>query len=192
MRDLLEAHLAYFRTLFAEPSRRRDYARWGLKEVRYGLEHAVYLRWLFPRAKFVFLLRNPYECWSSYRRAGAQVLRFWPEGFVKTPEQFGSHWLKLADGFSNRYQEVDGFLVRYDALTNPDFDAKPIERYLGFALDLAARTISVGASPPGQVAADEMNRLQKVVDPLAARWGTSIPWSQVRFVSVFPARVSPD
>ena len=71
----------------------------------------------------------------------------------------------------DRYQEVDGFLVRYDALTNPDFDAKPIERYLGFALDLAARTISAGASPPGQVAADEMNRLQKVVDPLAAQLG---------------------
>ena len=91
--------------------------------MRYGIRHAVYLHWLFPRAKFLFLLRNPFECWSSYRRAQARVLRFWPEELVTTPEQFGSHWRSLAEGFCNRFREVGGLLVRYEALKAPGFDA---------------------------------------------------------------------
>lgn len=171
IRDLLEAHMAFFRLLFAEPSRQRGYVRWGVKEVRYGIEHAVYLRWLFPHARFLFLLRNPYECWSSYRRAKAHVLRFWPEELITTPEQFGSHWVRLAEGFVNRFQEVGGLLVRYESLIEPDFDVEIMEEYLKCGLDLLARKIILGASPSREVPNDEMKRLQKVVDPLAARLG---------------------
>jgi len=171
VQDLQEAHVSFFRTLLAEPSRRRGCARWGLKEVRYGVEHAVYLRWLFPRARFLFLLRSPYECWSSYRRTGGRVLRFFPEPLITTPEQFGSHWLKLAEGFCNRHREVDGLLLRFETFTKPDFDVKPLEQYLGFGLNLVAREKRVGASPAGPLSEDEMERLHKVVEPLAKRLG---------------------
>jgi Sulfotransferase family len=100
----LDAYVEFFRKLLAEPSRQRGYSRWGLKEVRYGIEHAVYLQWLFPRARFLFLVRNPYESWASYRRIGARVMRFWPEALITTPEQFGVHWIQLADGFCNRFR----------------------------------------------------------------------------------------
>jgi hypothetical protein len=176
---LLAAHVEFFRTLLAEPSRQRGFARWGLKEVRYGIEHAHYLRWLFPRARFVFLLRNPYECWSSYRRAGSRVQRFWPEDLIDTPEKFGQHWLNLAWGFSSRFQEVDGFLLRYEALCDPLFDPKPLEKYLGFELDLQARKVIVGGSPPGNLLVQEMDRLQWVINPLASYLGYTNPFTDV-------------
>ncbi len=171
VQDLLNAHVQFFQALFAEPSRARGFGRWGLKEVRYGIEHAIYLRWLFPKARFLFLVRNPYECWVSYRRAGSRVLRFWPEELVTTPEQFGIHWLNLASGFCDRAEEVGGILIRYEALIEPGFDVRPLEEYLGFGLDLVARKIMVGASPPGVVSSDELVRLQEIVSPLAIRLG---------------------
>jgi hypothetical protein len=171
VRQFLAAHVAFFQTLFAQPAQERGFARWGLKEVRYAIEHTVYLRWLFPRARFVFLVRDPFACWASYRRAQSRVLRFWPEELITTPEQFGNHWRNLADGFCNRYQEVDGFLLRYESLNSSGFDAKPLETYLGVELDLQARLVVVGASPAGALADDEVHRLQQTVDPVAGRLG---------------------
>jgi hypothetical protein len=167
----LNANVQYFRALLAEPSRMGGYSRWGLKEVRYGIEHAIYLRWLFPKCKFLFLLRSPYGCWASYRRAGSRVLRFWPEELVTTPEQFGNHWVTLASGIVDRAHEVGGLVVRYEQLVDPEYDVKPIEAYVGFALDQMARKIMVGASPSGEVPAQEMNRLAAVVEPVADRLG---------------------
>jgi hypothetical protein len=177
VQQLLAAHVAFFQTLFAEPSRLRGFQRWGLKEVRYGVEHAIYLNWVFPRARFLFLVRNPFECWASYRRAQSRVLRFWPEELITTPEQFGSHWRALADGFRNRCQEVGGLVVRYESLKEPDFDTTPLEDYLGFSLDLLAQKVTVGASPQGVIPLEEMERLEKVVNPLADLLGYGNPFS---------------
>jgi hypothetical protein len=172
---LLDAHVEFFRKLLAEPSRQRGFTRWGLKEVRYGIEHAIYLQWLFPRAKFLFLVRNPYECWASYRRNKASVLRFWPEQLITTPEQFGQHWLSRAEGFCQRSHEVGGMVLRYERLTDIATDLRPVEEYVGFPLDRVARKIVVGASPGGSVLSDEMERLYQIVRPMADRLGYGKP-----------------
>lgn len=171
IQSLLNAHVAFFQTLLAEPARQRGMQRWGLKEVRYGIEHAVYLRWLFPRAKFLFLIRNPYECWSSYRRGNSRVLRFWPEELISTAEQFGRHWLSLAEGFCNGFRRVGGLVIQYDSLVAPSFDPKPLEEYLGFPVDMGARKVLIGASPPGEVVPEEMAQLERIVTPMAERLG---------------------
>ena len=137
IQHLLDAHVAFYHKLFAEPSRQRGFARWGLKEVRYGFEFAVYLQWLFPKAKFLFLVRNPYECFASYRRIGARVLRFWPEASITTPEQFGNQWVYVARGFCERFKEVGGLLIAYEKLTEPGANLTLIEDYVGFAVDRA-------------------------------------------------------
>jgi hypothetical protein len=67
----------------------------------------------------LFLIRNPFDFWASYRRNQACVLRVWPEEMITTPEQFGSHWLNLAGGFCNRFQDVGGLLVHYEKLADP-------------------------------------------------------------------------
>lgn len=177
VQSLLDAHVAYFRKLLAEPSRERGYARWGLKEVRYGMEHALYLRWLFPRAKFLFLVRNPYECWASYRRSQASWVRFFPEPEVTTPEQFGSHWSSIVESCCDRFDNVNGFPIRYELLIRRDFDLKPLTDYLGFELDPAVRERQVGVAPPGWIDRQELERLEKVVGPMADRLGYRNPFS---------------
>ena len=170
---LLDAHVEFFRKLFAEPSLARGYARWGLKEVRYGMEHAVYLHWLFPKAKFLFLVRNPYECWASYSRLKIAWQRFWPEPGVATPEQFGIHWSSIVESCCDHFEKVCGFPIRYEVLVRGDFDMRPLAEYLGFEPDPAPLKMWIGASPPGAVAPEEMERLQKVVGPMADRLGYS-------------------
>jgi hypothetical protein len=173
LQDLLEAHLSFFRRLLGDPSRERGFQRWGLKEVRYGIEHACYLRWLFPRAKFLLLIRNPYECWASYRRHNFIAVRFWPEPPVLAPEQFGALWLELAGQFTMRSQEVGGLVVRYEEIIAPTFDPGPVQDYVGFPLDLLARDHRLGSVGKGSLSADEMIRLEGVVGPLAGRLGYS-------------------
>ncbi len=174
---LLDAQIEFFRKLFAEPSLARGYTRWGLKEVRYGMEHAVYLHWLFPRAKFLFLVRNPYDCWASYSRLKTRWLRFYPEPLITTPEQFGSHWASIVESCCDRFEKVGGFPLRYEFLIRPDFDLRPLSAYLGFEPDPVARESWVGAAPPGAVAVEEMERLQRVVGPLANRLGYANPFA---------------
>jgi hypothetical protein len=90
----LAAHLAWFDAMFAQPARGAGQPRWGLKEVRLSADHAAYLRWLYPRAKFIFLIRNPYAAFRSFaarRDKGWRWYHRWPEHPV-TPELFGRHW----------------------------------------------------------------------------------------------------
>ena len=64
--DWRRAQRALFDTLFAESARRAGARRWGIKEVRLSSEHAFYLRWLYPNAKFLLLYRHPLEAYRSY------------------------------------------------------------------------------------------------------------------------------
>ena len=64
---LLQAHRAFMIALFQTPAEKLGYPRWGLKEVRLTIEHAVYLKWLFPNARFLLLHRNPYDAYRSFR-----------------------------------------------------------------------------------------------------------------------------
>jgi hypothetical protein len=173
---LLQAHLAFFRRLFEYPSHLQGFERWGLKEVRYGIDPALYLRWLFPRARFVLLVRNPFKCWASYRKRGFSALRWLPDDTVNTPEQYGRLWNELARDFSERAAEVGAFLLRYEELIAPDFDPGPLQEYLGLELDHGARDFwepDIGPSRP--LIPGEFARLQQVVGELAGRLGYRPP-----------------
>ena len=67
MRYLQQAHQNFFLSLLAKSAIDNNYSRWGLKEVRLGIDDAIYLKWLFPHAKFIFLYRNPYGAYASLR-----------------------------------------------------------------------------------------------------------------------------
>jgi hypothetical protein len=176
LQHLPEAHADFYRRLFEQPARARGYDRWGLKEVRFGSEHAAYLRWVFPHARFLFLVRNPYACWASYRNLGeATFFRTWPDEPVDTPERFGRHWLDLADGFRRHHAGLGAFLLRYEDLTAIDFDPRPVADYLGSDLDCEARSARVGSSPEKPRPWPELERLQQVVGSLASEFGYAAP-----------------
>src|SRR6185312_1965624 len=124
------AHQAYFARLFAEPARRNGAERWGIKEVRLDCDHAFYLRWLFPRARFLFLIRNPYFAWRSYAARAAKGWKWyhrWPDEPV-TVASFAAHWRRLAADFLENHHQVNGLIVRYEDLARGEYSE--VEEYL--------------------------------------------------------------
>lgn len=141
---LRQAHRAYFDRLFAQPARERGFSHWGLKEVRLRTEHAAYLRWLYPRARFVFLVRNPYDAWLSYRPWRGWFWS-WPDDMVNTPTQFGRHWRDSAEDFLRHHERVGGLLIRYEELHEPATIAR-LEQHVGHSLPPPERLARVGGA----------------------------------------------
>ena len=174
MESLIQAHVGYFTAMFQAPAEQLGFRRWGFKEVRLSADHAAYLRWLFPRAKFVFLYRDPYACYRSFLALKVTYIR-WPDQPINSPERFGNHWRSLVESFLQHADELRGKLIRYEDLCSPQFDAAELNEYLGCELDLKARAAIVGASNAISVSAHEWQRLQEIVEPLATQLGYQCP-----------------
>jgi hypothetical protein len=130
---LVDAHRAFWLTLFASPARARGAVRWGFKETRLGMDHARYLRFLFPDARFLFLVRDPLAAWESYRTWG-DWYDDWPH-MIATPRQFGRMWARLAADFLHGHAEVGGRLLRYEDLVGGRVDLDELGASLGLRLD---------------------------------------------------------
>jgi hypothetical protein len=173
-RHVLEAHRAFFRTMYATPATELGYARWGFKEIRLGIEHAEYLRWLFPRAKFLFLYRDPYASFRSHRGNGAYFR--WPFDWVTSPARFAEIWRDLVKGFLDGHERVGGMLVKYEDLCSGKLPVETIATYVGLPLRaevLSLRVTEKGEGPTSREPLSERDRraIRRVVDPLAARLG---------------------
>lgn len=143
--QLKRANLNYIQTLFQEPAAARGFSSWGVKDVRLTIDHAHYLRWLYPQAKFLFLYRNPYYAYASYRQDRTWYKQ-WPNKPVFTPKDFAQHWYELASGFVDGYKDVDGLLIKYEDLCSGSFDTAPLEKYLNITLDTSILEEKIGAS----------------------------------------------
>lgn len=117
---LLGAHRAFFDRLFADPAQEAGYRRWGLKGVRLDGEHARYLRLIYPDARFVFLHRNPYDAFLSYRllhdiRSHSYWwYHRWPDEQVATAGHFGEIWARLTGSFLDAAEDIDGTVIAYE------------------------------------------------------------------------------
>lgn len=136
--DLLKAHRSFHHTLFAEPAYEAGWKSWGLKEVRFTLDHAMYLRALYPNCKIVMLYRNPYDAYLSYSHWDVTVFRTWPDRFVSTPYAFGRNWAELTRGYLEGHEKVDALLVRYEDLDRPG-TAERLQSYLGWPVPRASQ-----------------------------------------------------
>lgn len=165
---LLESHIDFLVNMFEKPAKARGISRWGLKEVRLTVDRAIYLKWLFPKAKFLFLYRNPYDCYASFQ--GFYWYKRWPNEPVYTPEQFGSHWKSLLEGYLASSHKVDGILIKYEDLCNENFDFAELENYLELTLNkstLAKVIYSTKRTAPPE----ELRLLSSAVNPLAKNLG---------------------
>jgi hypothetical protein len=184
-RALLDAHLAYFDALLARPARAVGRKRWGLKEVRLSADHAAYFKWLYPEAKFVFLIRNPYDAFRSYavrRDSGWKWFHRWP-AHPLTAELFGRHWRELAGSFLAAGEALGGLVVHYEDLDRGGWQW--IRDYLGFELSAAAIAANPpdGGPPPAEsLDPAELDRLRQQVEPLAEElgYGEGSPKSKVQ------------
>jgi hypothetical protein len=174
-RHLLAAYLAWFDALFAQPARAAGKERWGIKEVRWSADHAAFLRWLYPEARFLFLIRNPYHAFRSFaarRDKGWNWYHRWPTHPV-TPELFGRHWKELTTSFLAADKAGGGLLVRYEDLARGEGWDK-IRDYVGFELsEEAIKTNPRDGGPPplASLAPDDLAPLRAAVEPLAAELG---------------------
>jgi len=167
------AHRAQLAALFAEPAREAGYAQWGVKEVRLGIEHAAYLKWLYPSSRFLLLYRDPYAAYRSFRRFRGWYDRY-PDEPVLTARQFGAVWRRLTEGFVRDFEQVGGCLVSFEELTREPATVSRLSDYLGLTLNpdaLSRRIAGRGDVRPQPVPRAELRLLKKEVEPLASRLG---------------------
>ena len=149
-RHLMAAHRAFFDTLFTEPAREAGFARWGLKAVRLNGEHSRYLQTLYPDARFVFLHRNPYDAFLSYRLLhdirphSYWWYHRWPDIQVSTAEQFGAIWATITESFLEHINEVKGGVVAYEDIVRGDLDG--LEKAAGVDIDRSVLQDRVGST----------------------------------------------
>lgn len=176
--DLIAAHVAFLERVFAEPAQKFNARRWGFKDVTSTIDHACYLHWLFPKAKFIFLYRNPYHAYRSYYRF-RYFYRTWPAQPVFTPGQFGETWKDLTTDFIKGHAKVDGLLLRYEDL-HTTAARKSIEDYLGCTIanpDSLSRITNTAGKNASSSWAPKLHYwlLKRKVQPIASELGYRMP-----------------
>ncbi|MDB9527246.1 sulfotransferase [Oscillatoria sp. CS-180] len=169
--SLVNAHQNFYKTLYEKPALERGFERWGIKEVRLTIEHAYYLKWLFPNAKFLFLYRNPYDAYQSCHNWRGLYMR-WPDSPVLNPEIFGTYWKQMLEGFQEGVDRVNGFLIKYEDFLMGEPSIDKLSSYLDLDLNAAVMDIKIGSqSKKVPLTTKQLRRLKKVVDPLATQLG---------------------
>jgi hypothetical protein len=175
LEDWRLAQRALFDTLFAAPARRAGAQRWGIKEVRLTAEHCAYLRWLYPRSKFIVLYRHPLEAYRSYSRYGRSWYDVFPDRPMFTPAEFGAHWHTLLSGYLRDNTDLDAMIVKYEDLAGGNFPLDQLDRHLGTSVDRKVLDRKVGSSERGgeRVTVNALERwlLRRQVQPLAHSLG---------------------
>lgn len=129
MQNLCRAHRNFFDTWLASPVTDNGYKRWGFKEVRLTINHARYLKWLYPNSKFIFVFRNVFNSYLSIKDTG--WFNIWPKSRIDNPVFYAHHWKYLLESFLSDYKEVDGILIKYEDLISGEFDLNSLATHLG-------------------------------------------------------------
>lgn len=129
----------------AVPARARGRRRWGLKEVRFSAAEACVLRWLFPGAVFLVLVRHPLD---AYRSAMHSKLWYrWPDWPIDCAAAFARHWNRLALSWLQVPEDFGQLTIKYEDLAFGRVDFESLEKAMGLKLDAEqALSAQVGGS----------------------------------------------
>ena len=141
---LLAAHRQFLRTLFTPDESEK---RWGIKEVRFGLEEAVFLKALFPKAKFIYLTRDMNDAYSSYKNFSQHMDWYakWPTKPVFTPFAFAKHRARLIREFSYAQKLTGGLIIDYKDLVSEPEVLRDIEEYCKVKIDQSIIEKKIGS-----------------------------------------------
>jgi len=147
-RDFRVGLLAFFDQWLGQPARKRGFERWGFKEVRLGATEATLLHWLYPKAKFVFLTRNPYDCYRSLSDSGWHHLyHARPDIRVDSAAGLARHWNRIALSWSELPPDFPAVRIKYEDLIAGRVDFRELESWLGIEIkESVALSASVGAT----------------------------------------------
>jgi hypothetical protein len=129
-------------------------------------------RALLPRAKFVFLVRDPLDAYASYRSWRSWYLR-WPDDQVRTAWTYGGLWAELADGFLAEVATVGGIVIRYEDLVSGGAAISALEDLLGARVEeeVLAHRISGHDGGPDRLSGVERRVIARRTGPVARRLG---------------------
>jgi hypothetical protein len=144
---LIEGHRTLLTGLLRPPGGMSSVV-WGMKEVRLSADHARYLRLLFPRARFIFLVRHPGHAYASYKRS-PEWFDEWPARQVRTPRAFGLMWSRLAASFLDHRDIPRTLLLRYEDLVEGGESIARLEEILGASINPSVLANKVGSTNPG-------------------------------------------
>ena len=104
-----ECFKAFFETIYLRNAEKLSYQRWGVKDVMADIDTALWIKNIFPKAKFIFLIRNPLDCMLSIKR------RNWidVDDPVKALKYYAQRWKTLASEFR---QATFGHIVYYEEI----------------------------------------------------------------------------
>ena len=166
---------AYFETLYVPETRELGFNRWGFKEVRPGArEHIELLAEVFPEARFVFLMRDPYETFRSIKGKKFHA-RF------KDPFQPVEVWKNNVQSclVEELPASIRMHVLRYESLTSSKQEAREaiqdLARFLSIPVtarmfdELSLKVDSSGGKHP--LTNDEVRKIESMIDGLDARFG---------------------
>jgi hypothetical protein len=134
-KDLRLGLLALFDQWLGQPARERGFQRWGFKEVRLGGAEAMLLHWIYPKARFVLLARNPYDCYRSLSDSGWHHLYYCrPDIRVDSAAGIARHWNRIALSWSELPADFPAIRIKYEDIVGGRFDFRKLESWLGIEI----------------------------------------------------------
>lgn len=167
---LQKAHINFIETWLKDSAAAKGCKNWGLKEVRLTVDHARYLRWLFPQARFLFLYRDVIKSYRSCR--GVDWHSVWPNYRVRPPSAFAHHWNHLLAGFIDGAAELDALLVKYEDLVSGETPLCAISDYLGtgdIADGILGNKLGSRSNKHGELTRRETWIIRSITDELRER-----------------------
>lgn len=166
-----EACRSMLDTLFMKPAQELGFTRFGFKEVRHTVEVPRFLQWLYPDARFIFLVRNPWDCWASYR--GSSWYRRYPDQVVERVNEFAEIWSENLASFL-KWHDESGLLIRYEDLVHKDFSVQRLALHCRLSNISDAplkRKVRGLKSAPTDPIPEENYVLNEICGPMAKQFG---------------------
>ena len=172
---LRAAYRALLDRLFAQPAYELGFERFGIKAVRLNLEHARFLKWLYPDARFVFLVRDPWRCWNSY--CGNKWVYSWPNVYVETALPFAKIWHRNTQQFL-QWNDPSLLIVKYEDLLKDPKQTERLRKHCELREILRGifnQKIGGYNIQNKPVSSQDIKNILKVCKPLTERLGYSPP-----------------
>lgn len=166
--QLVNSFYSFFNTLFvASISKKKPELRWGMKEVRFGFKEALFLKFLYPNCKVLFLERDllgAYESYINFSKYKDWYSR-WPFNKAFTPYAFAKHRANLIRDFQKCIPLTNGLAVKYETLTEDSETLDKIENYLGIKInrDAIKKKVGSGAERKFNARAQTVSYLERIL-----------------------------
>ena len=173
MHNFRAGHRAMLDNTFSVPARDRGRERFGIKFVRLSLEEAQYLEWMYPDARFIFLVRNPWDCWRSYK--GYNWKYRWPKQIITKVSQFAMLWQKQTSELL-QFTGSNHMWLRYEDFLQPDFDWDRLRDFCelpNISKKALEQRITGVREKPLPVDPPDVATVNKICGPLANQLGYS-------------------